>query len=86
MREVGWLILAKLILHPLAVGLLAAYVFDLEDRWLQSAVLLAALPSGALVYVVAQRFDIFVGRASSTIILSTALSMLTISALLIGMH
>lgn len=83
MREVGWLVFAKLLLHPLAVGLLGAYVFGLDGRWLQSAILLAALPSGALVYVVAQRFDVFVGRASATIIVTTALSVVTISALLI---
>ncbi len=83
MREVGWLVFAKLALHPLAVGLLGAYVFGLEGRWLQSAVLLAALPSGALVYVVAQRFDIFVGRASAAIVASTTISMVTISFLLV---
>ena len=83
LREVGWLVLVKLALHPLIVGLLGAYVFGLEGRWLQSAILLAALPPGALVYVVAQRFDLFVGRASATIILSTVLSLPTISALLI---
>lgn len=81
--EVGWLVFAKLVLHPLAVGLLGAFVFNLEGRWLQSAILLAALPSGALVYVVAQRFDIFVGRASVTIIVSTAASMATVATLLI---
>lgn len=85
MGEVGWLVVVKLVLHPAAVGLLGLYVFDLEGRWLQSAVLLAALPTGALVYVVAQRFDIFVGRASSMIIVSTVISMATISALLIWM-
>lgn len=83
MREVGWLVFAKLVLHPLAVALLGGFLFGLEGRWLQSAVLLAALPSGALVYVVAQRFDVFVGQASATIIMSTAISMVTISVLLI---
>jgi len=83
MREVGWLVFAKLVLHPLTVALLGVFLFGLEGRWLQSAVLLAALPSGALVYVVAQRFDIFVGQASATIIMSTAISIVTISVLLI---
>jgi hypothetical protein len=83
MREVSWMVFVKLVAHPLAVGLLGAFVFNLDERWLQSAVLLAALPSGTLVYVVAQRFDIFVGRASAVIMVSTALSMVTVAGLLI---
>lgn len=83
--EVGWIAFAKLIIHPLAVGLLGAFAFDLTERGLQSAILLAALPSGALVYVVAQRFDLFVARASASIIVSTALSVATVSGLLMWM-
>ncbi len=80
--EVSWIVFVKLVLHPLVVGLLGAWVFGLSGRVLQSAVLLAGLPSGALVYVVAQRFDIFVGRASASIVVSTALSVVTLSGFL----
>jgi len=82
MGEVAWVVIAKLLLHPLAVGLMGFYLFELDERWLQSAVLLAAMPSGALVYVVAQRFDVYVGRASTTIVVSTVISVATLSGLL----
>ena len=83
MHEVGWLVTAKLLVHPALVWLLAVYVFALDTGTMKAAVFLAALPSGALVYVVAQRFDILVARTSAAIILSTAISVVTVSPLLI---
>jgi malonate transporter len=47
---------------------------------------LSALPVGALVFVVAQQYDVYVQRASSAIVVTTAVSVLTISLLLIWMH
>jgi len=81
--EVGWLVFVKLVVHPLIVWGLAVHAFRLDVAGIESAVLLAALPSGALVYVVAQRFDILVARASTVIIVSTAASVVCVSALLV---
>jgi malonate transporter and related proteins len=81
--EIGWLVALKLIVHPLATYLLVAYVFTMPPLWANSAILLAALPAGALVFVVAQQYDVYVQRASAAIIVSTVLSIATISLLLI---
>ena len=81
--EVGWLLLAKLALHPLVTWLLARWVFDLRGELLSLAVVLAALPTGAPVLVVAQRYGRLVDRATAAIVLSTAISMVTVSALLV---
>lgn len=81
-REVGWLVLMKLLVYPLATWWLASAVFDLEPFWRDAAVLLAALPAGALVFVIAQRYDVYVQRASAAIVVSTIASMLTLSFLL----
>lgn len=54
--EVGWLVALKLLLHPLATYVLAFEVFALERIWAISAVVLAALPTGALVFVLAQQY------------------------------
>ena len=83
MHEVGWLVIAKLLIHPALVWLLAVYVFALDTGTMKAAVFLAALPSGALVYVVAQRFDILVARTSAAIVVSTAISVITVSTLLV---
>nr|MBC8158787.1 AEC family transporter [Alphaproteobacteria bacterium] len=83
MQEVGWLVITKLLIHPALVGLLAVHVFALDTDAMKAAVFLAALPSGALVYVVAQRFDILVARTSAAIVVSTGISVVTVSTLLV---
>ena len=45
--------------------------------------ILGALPAGALVYVIAQHYDIYVQRASASIVLTTAISIASVSGLLI---
>ncbi len=79
--EVGWLTTLKLIVHPLVTWILAYHVVDLDPTWAASAVLLSALPTGALVFVLAQQYDVYVQRATAAIMVSTVLSLLTLSAL-----
>ncbi len=81
--EIGWLLFAKLLLHPLITWWLAYRVFELEGILPAVAVLQAALPSGAPVFVLAQQYQTFVARSNAVIVLSTALSVFTLSGLLI---
>lgn len=81
--EVSWLVVLKIIVQPAITWLLVAHVFVLEPMWAQAAIILSALPTGALVFVVAQQYDVYVRRASAVIVLSTAISIITVSALLI---
>jgi len=80
--EVGWLVCAKLLIQPLATWALALWVIPLEAEWLRGAVLMAALPTGALAFVVAQRYGIYVQRSSAAILATTVASVVTLSALL----
>ena len=82
--EVGWLAVLKLIVHPLITWLLVRHVFPMPSPWAEAAVILAALPVGALVFVIAQQYDVFVQRASTAIVATTALSVVTITLLLIA--
>jgi len=82
-REVSWLVLLKLIVQPVLTYLLVRYVFVLDPIWAKSAIILAGLPVGALVFVIAQQYDLYVNRSSAAIILSTGLSVFTVSVLLI---
>ncbi|HEY7607874.1 MAG TPA: AEC family transporter [Alphaproteobacteria bacterium] len=86
LSEVSWLAFAKLILHPLAAWLIAVYLFALPDDTVRALVLVAAMPTGALVFVVAQRYNVFVQRGSAAVLVSTIISILTISALMILYH
>ncbi len=73
----------KLILHPvLMYGLLVWLVPDLDPVWLYSAVLLATLPTATNVFVLAEQYGVWQERASSTIVISTLLAMVTVTAFL----
>jgi hypothetical protein len=73
----------KLLLHPTLAALAVTYVFRLDPIWASVAVIFAAGPVGANTYVFAQHYEVGVETSSSAILISTALSMLTISALLL---
>jgi malonate transporter len=81
--EISWLVGAKLILHPLITWWLAFHVFELSILYATVAVIQAALPSGVPVFVLAQQYQTFVTRSSAVIAISTAISVLTVSALFV---
>lgn len=79
--EVSWLVLLKLFVQPLVTWWLATEVFEMAAIWATSAVILAALPTAALVFVLAQQYGVYVQRSTAAIMVSTVLSVLTLSAL-----
>jgi malonate transporter and related proteins len=79
--EVAWLAVLKLVLHPLATWLIATQVVGMDEQWTTAAVILAALPTGSLVFVLAHQYGLYTQRATSAILLSTLLSIVTLSAL-----
>lgn len=80
--ELAWLIPVKLLLHPLLVYLLLFRLPGLEPVWLHSAVLLAALPAATNVFVIAQQYGVWEERASSMVVLSTLMSVVTVTTYL----
>lgn len=82
-REISWLVMVKLLLHPLVTWWLAYHVFELEGILPAIAVLQAALPSGVPVFVLAQHYQSFVTRSSAVIAVSTILSLLSLPVLLL---
>ncbi|NNE23252.1 MAG: AEC family transporter [Rhizobiales bacterium] len=83
--EIGWLIAVKLVLHPVIAWWLAYRVFELEGILPAIVVLQAALPCGVPVFVLAQHYNTFTARSNAVIVISTALSVFTLSALLIAL-
>jgi predicted permease len=79
--EMGTALAIKLLAQPIVVFLLLRIV-DVAPPWGDAALLLAALPTGALVFVVAQRYGVQPQRASTAVVASTALSFVTLSAIL----
>jgi malonate transporter len=72
----------KLIVHPALVFLLTHFVFGLEPLWVTAATLLAAMPTGVYSSILANRYQAAPGAASSAVVLSTALSLVTLTVLL----
>ncbi len=83
--EVGWLVVLKLAVQPVITWWLAYEYFSMPPVWAASAVILAALPTGALVFVLAQQYDIYLQRATSAILISTVVSVLTLSVLFVAL-
>jgi malonate transporter len=84
--EVSWLVILKLGLQPVLTFILVRWVFNVEPVWAEAAIILAALPAGALVFVLAQQYETYVDRASAAIVVSTVLSVATVSGLLIWLE
>ncbi len=80
--ELAYLVPMKLLIHPTIMYLLLTQIPDLDTIWLYSAVLLAALPSATNVFVIAQQYGVWEERASSAVVLSTALSIFTLTTYL----
>ncbi len=72
----------RLVVHPLGVWALVSRVVTLDPLWAKVAVIEAALPAAATVFVVAQRYEIYVEEASSVVLFSTRLSVVSVSLLL----
>jgi malonate transporter len=83
--EVTWLMVLKLIGQPLATWWLAGLI-GLDPFWSDAAVILAALPTGALVFVLASQYGLYVERASAIILASTVASVVTLSAIMVALQ
>ena len=82
LAEVTWISILKLLWQPLICYGLAITIFPMDPFWTACAVILAALPTGALTFVLAQGYGVYVERTSATILVSTVLSIVPLSILL----
>ena len=80
--EVSYMTFFKLLIHPAAIWFATTRLFAVDLLWATVAILGAALPIAANVFIVAKQYDTYVERVSSAILVSTAISVITVSALL----
>ncbi|MGC1505207.1 MAG: AEC family transporter [Sulfitobacter sp.] len=83
MPVAGWLTFCKLVLHPLFVGFAALFLFGVDPFKAGVIIAVAALPVAGNVYMLAQHYGVAPVRVSTAILVSTAISILTVS-LVIG--
>jgi len=82
LREVGAFTALKLILHPLATCAIVAWLIPLQEDWRRVLLLMAALPTGSLVFILASQNETYVRRATGIILGTTLASVVTLSWLL----
>ena len=80
--ELTWLVPIKLLLHPLLVYILLTWLGPFDQVYLQTAVLLAALPAATNVFVLAQQYNVWQERASSAVVVSTLVAMVTVTVVI----
>ena len=79
----GWITFCKLVLHPAAVAICALVIFDIDPFSAGVIIAAAALPVAGNVFMLAQHYGVAAQRASTAILISTAISIVTLS-LVIG--
>jgi malonate transporter len=77
-----WLSTAKLVLHPAAVALSALVLFPVAPYAAGVMIAAAALPVAGNVYILAQHYGVAPQRVSASILISTAFSIVTVSAVI----
>ena len=78
----AWLSFCKLVLHPLAVAFAALVLFRVEPQAAGVMIAAAALPVAGNVYILAQHYGIAPQRVSASILISTAVSILTVTVVI----
>ncbi len=74
-----WLSTCKLALHPLAVAVAVLYVIPVDPYAAGVMIAAASLPVAGNVYIIAQHYGVAPQRVSASILISTALSVLSVS-------
>jgi malonate transporter len=69
----------KLLLHPILVFLLLSWLGGFDPTWVATAVLMSCLPPATNVFVIAQQYGTYVQRASSFVLIGTAVSIVTVT-------
>lgn len=82
--EVSAVSAIKLFVHPVVTWVFFTYVFEVDPLWNAVGLLMAALPAGALCFVVAQNYNVYVQRTSAAILLSTIVAVVTLSFLFVS--
>jgi len=81
-RVAVWLSTAKLVLHPAVVALSALVLFPVAPYAAGVMIAAAALPVAGNVYILAQHYGVAPQRVSASILISTAFSIVTVSAVI----
>ncbi len=77
--ELPVVLAVKLLVHPLLIFLLLSWLGGFDPNWVATAVLMSCLPPATNVFVIAQQYGTYVQRASSFVLIGTAVSIVTVT-------
>jgi predicted permease len=80
--DVPAIVPVKLVLHPLIVLFMLAWLGPFSAAWTSAAVLMAALPPALNVFVLARQYDVWVEEASGSILIGTMVSVVTLTSVM----
>lgn len=80
--EAVWVSAVKLAAYPALTAAIGYYLVGLRGDTLSLAILLSALPVGVNPFLLASRYNVYVNRCGSIILLTTGMSILTLAALI----
>lgn len=81
--EVGLAVILKLAMMPLLGWVAADLLLGLPSETVALIVLIAALPTGANIFVLASQYGVASARASTAVLVTTGLAVVTVSGILI---
>jgi predicted permease len=74
---------AKMLIHPLLMAATVLWLVPLRQDMALATIVTASLPTGASVFVLAERYGTYAKRASSIVLVTHAVSVVTVTAALI---
>ncbi|MDF1719679.1 MAG: AEC family transporter [Minwuia sp.] len=80
--EVAFASLLKLALMPVIAFIMATFVLDLPSATVALIVLIAGLPTGANIFVLATQYNVASARASTIVLVTTGIAMFSVSGIL----
>jgi len=80
--EMPGLTAVKLIVHPVVVFLMLSAFGPFDQMWVDTAVLMAALPPALNVFVFARQYDTWVEQASTAVLVGTVVSVVTLTTVM----
>ena len=86
LAEAGLASLIKLLVQPLLAAIVLPWFIDLKSVAGQAALVMASLPTAANAFVLAKQFNVQVEQNTASVLLSTAFSVVTVSALLVWLR
>lgn len=86
LAEAGLATLIKLLVQPLLAAVVLPWFIDLKSVAGQAALVMASLPTAANAFVLAKQFNVQVEQNSASVLLSTAFSVVSVSALLVWLR